>query len=274
MAWSARFKALIPQHKYAIDSQALGDISVLAWSNLGLWQSVEDSYPQACEHLASHLADAMNLNSNDHLLDLGCGQGASLNFWLKQQRCQSLSAVELQLSCVKTIQKTLNSKVDIHQNSFLNLKHIFPEKRFNAVLCIDAAYHSNLNSFLEAAHQVLNSKGRLGFHYLVLSDDFLNSNRFRQIKYQYLLKAADVNLNDLCSKSDLKQLIQHTGFVNIKIEDLSSEVLAGFADYIERYSMNGTGLERLKIEMTAKLCRRLYEDGDVRYVQIVATRDG
>ena len=167
MKWLQAIQQYLPTHKYAINSRILGDDAELAWSNLGYWEDAKSSYPQACQELAFHLAQSIQLTSNDHLLDLGCGQGASLIFWLKQFQIQNLSAVELQPHCVEKIQKNLNSKVKITQDSFLNLKNIYPQHRLDVVLCIDAAYHSDLNSLLFSVFDVLNSKGRFAFHYLM-----------------------------------------------------------------------------------------------------------
>lgn len=269
MKWLQAIQQKLPQHKYAINSHLLGDEAELAWSNLGYWADATSAYPHACQQLANHLAQSIQLDSKDVLLDLGCGQGASLIFWLEHFQIQNLSAVELQSACVEKIKKNLNSKVKIQTESFLNLKNIYSQPCMDAVLCIDAAYHSDLNSLLLSVFKVLNSKGRFAFHYLMLSDTFLNLNSFQKLKYQSLLKAADVNLKHLNSKQKLTAQIQQSGFEVLNIEDLSAEVLAGFAAYIEQQENASTvSLDQLKIQMTAKLCKKLYEDGLVRYVQI------
>ena len=266
----------MPQHKYAINAKLLGDDAELAWSNLGYWQADTQSYPQACQALADQLALAVRLQPEDVLLDIGCGQGASLKHWRQPYQIQQLSAVEMQPACVEKIQKNLNSNAEIHCGSFLNLKQIFPQKRFDAVLCIDAAYHSNLNSFLLSTQSVLNSNGRLGFHTLMLSDHVLNLNALQQLKLRAVLKAADVNLHDLMTEAALRQRLMQFEFKNIQILDFSAQVLAGFAHYAETELKNSIGVKRLdqlKIDMTAKLCRMLFEAGLVRYVQIAVQKD-
>lgn len=275
MTWLQTVRNFLPQHKYAINANLLGDEAELAWSNLGFWQADTQSYPQACQALADHLAQAIQLKSEDTVLDLGCGHGASLQHWQQHYQIQQLSAVELQPACVAQIQKNLNSKFEIHCSSFLNLKQIFPQKTFDAVLCIDAAYHSTLNSFLLSTASVLNSNGYLGFHTLMLSDDFLNLNALQRLKLQALLKAADVNLQNLMTEQALRQCLAQYEFKTVQIEDLSEQVLAGFARYVEtalKASAPSQGLEHFKIQMTAKLCRTLYASGMVRYVQIAAQK--
>ena len=276
MKWLQAIRQKLPQHKYAINAKQLGDDAVLAWSNLGYWDDATSSYPEACRQLADQLAQAVSLNAKDRLLDLGCGQGASLLYWQQHYRVQHIEAVELQASCVMQIQKHFPHITAIYPQSFLNLKQIPFQQRFDVVLCIDAAYHSNLNSFLDSVDSVLNSKGRLGFHYLILSGQWLNLNALQKQKYKWLLKAADVNLEYLMTASGLEQTLQQHDFSNIEIRDLSKAVLYGFANYFQHLRQSpkqGTGVDAFNIRMTAKLCQQLYQDGLVNYVQISATKN-
>lgn len=271
MRWLQAIFRQAPSHKYAINAALLGDPAELPWSNLGYWHSSAQDYPAACQQLADHLAEAVQLQSTDRLLDLGCGQGASLLHWQQHYQLSNITAVELQTTCVEQIQARW-PELPIYAQSFLNLKNLIPLAPFDVVLCIDAAYHHALNSFLDAVQPVLNSKGRLGFHTLILPPQFLNSNTVQQHAYRALLKAADVSLPELKTAVQLEQCLQERGFTQIQIEDLSAPVLNGFAEYIQQlhWPQHSPGLDRIKIAMTAKLCRRLYKDGLVRYVQVTA----
>lgn len=267
------FQAIAP-HKYAIQSKLLGDDAELAWTNLGDWSASSAdhplTYPQACENLAHRLAQSLNLNSTDRMLDLGCGQGASLQLWQQHYAVQQLEAVELQPNCVFKIQQRLPQLNAIHQLDFLNLKHYEFEK-FDAVVCIDAAYHVALNSFLHSVNSVLNSKARLGFHTLMWSEQFLNSNFLRKQRYRMLLKAADVDTNQLMTREQLYAELTQAAFEQIEIVDLSEAVLKGFSEYIAAHCpQNVKSLDGFKISMTAKLCQKLYAEGLLRYVQVTA----
>ena len=261
-------------HKYAIDAKRLGDDSLLAWSNLGYWQNQYDDYPQACQSLADQIAASIQLKQSDHVLDLGCGQGASLLHWLRYYQIQQLSAVELQPEYAKRIQKQL-AQVQIHCGSFLNLNALQLLNLFDVVLCIDAAYHSDLNSFLNSTSLVLNSKGRIAFHYLMWSDAWREYSNLKKQQYRYLLKSADVNWQNLMGEQQLTQKLIQKGFTQIEIQDFSEPVLNGFAVYIEnkRKERKHFDLAQLKIDMTAKLCRKLYQDGLVHYIQVSAVKN-
>ena len=261
-------------HKYAIDAKRLGDDSLLAWSNLGYWQNQYDDYPQACQSLANQIAASIQLKQSDRVLDLGCGRGASLLHWLRYYQIQQLSAVELQPECTKRIQKQL-PQVQIHCGSFLNLNALQLLNLFDVVLCIDAAYHSDLNSFLNSTSLVLNSKGRIAFHYLMWSDAWRECSNLKKQQYRYLLKSADINWQNLMDEQQLTQKLIQKGFTEIEVQDFSEPVLNGFALHIEnkRIERKRFDLAQLKIDMTAKLCRKLYQDGLVHYIQVSAVKN-
>lgn len=260
-------------HKYAIDAKRLGDDSEMAWSNLGYWQEQSHNYPLACQMLADQLAQAVQLRKTDRLLDLGCGQGASLLHWLNHYQIEQLTAVELQAECVEKIQKFL-PQVESYFGSFLDLQSLKFSDHFNVVMCIDAAYHSALPEFLQSISSVLKPSGRLGFHTLLWSDAWQKSTLLNKNKYRYLLKSADVNSQQIVDKSQLIYTLEQHGFSDVLIQDFSEPVLNGFAEYIETRTVEKKffDLAELKIQLTAKLCRKLYKDGLIRYVQVSAVK--
>ena len=267
------------KHKYAIDAALLGDERNCAWSNLGLWHQDHLSYPQACEALARALADSVNLNSKDKVLDLGCGQGASLILWKENYAVEHLEAVELQEKYFLHNQKFLPAVDNIHHGSFLNLNQLSFKFKFDVVLCIDAAYHSDVNLFVSSASSVLNSKGRLAFHYLILNSKYDELSSLQKMKLRLLLKAADVNLNHLKTRQQLNERMRVQHFENVEIQNLNESVFNGFSKYIKSALFKERigkiphhFLDLKKIQLTAKLCAQLYADGIIEYVQISAKK--
>src|SRR5690606_17284584 len=266
MQWFQALRQRLPQHKYAIDASLLGDQSQLPWSNLGYWWAGQQDYVAACQTLADRLAETVGLNSKDKLLDLGCGQGASLLHWQQHYQVQYLAGVELQPACVANIQQHLPDLNAIYPASFLRLKDIHFSQRFDVVLCLDAAYHSAVPELLEQVRSVLNTNARIGFHHLILSEKWNSLNALQKRKYQFLLKSADVDLKDLKSKNELYHCLENFEFKKIQIEDLSEAVFSGFANYAtenlnsKNLKQKGKRLDQCKIRMTAKLCQRLYQE--------------
>ena len=258
-------------HKCAIDAAQLGDERTLAWSNLGYWDNTTD-YKTACCQLADQLANAVQLTAQDRLLDLGCGQGASLQHWIEHYQVQQLSALELQPALIRRIYQHLPQLAHIQQGSFLDLNQLYSPEAFDVILCIDAAYHSDLRRFLDAVKPVLKTQGRLGFHYLVLSEKWRQLSRFQQQKYSYLLKAADVNLSYIATLSMTRLQLEQHGFYQVKSVDITESVLGGCARFMASNSNTKKDLAQFKIQATAKLCDYLNREGMIRYMQISAIK--
>lgn len=252
-------------HKYAIDAKQLGDESALPWTNLGLWQHTT-VYKVACQNLAQHLAQSLNLQAHDVLLDLGCGQGASLALWQNVYQLRHIEAVELQPQCIEKIKKQhLPALKNIYCHSFLALQEFKFKQKFDVMMCIDALYHHNLRKFLNSVQKHLNTNGRLGFHYLVLSDKWNKISFLKQQQYRYLLKCADININNLMTQSTLEELIKNQGYKHVMLENLTEDVFKGFSDFVAQHS-----IQNFKIKMTAKLCQKLYSEDLIYYVQVIA----
>ncbi len=266
-----RFKALLP-HRYAIDAKALGDASTLPWSNLGYWQA-GFNYRQACQYLADHLAHTIGLSAQQRVLDVGCGQGASLLHWRQAYGLTDITGVELQPLHVKRMQARLPRDMVVYESNYVDLDQCnLPV--FDAVLCIDAAYHQPLLAFLQAIDAVTQQGSRVGLHYLMLSPTWYQLSPAAQKAYAYWLKAADVSLEQLLNAQQIQTHMARYAWQIVEIEDLTDAVLAGFARYMleDGFAANASVWSAFKIRMTAKLCGKLARDGYVRYVQISANK--
>lgn len=270
-----RLRQKLPQHKYAIDTKMLGDTATLAWSNLGLWSAPAQTYVEACEQLAAQLAQSIHLSGHDFLLDLGCGHGASLQYWAQHYAVQHIEAVEIQSACIEKIQQPALACVrELHQCSFMNLNAANFAQKFDAIVCLDALYHYDLHQFIAQIPALLKPQGRIAFHYLQLSENWSKASFLSRQCDQYLLKLADVQLKHLMSQAKLQQLLEQQGFMNIQIQVLSESVLGGFADYVQRQpQFHGLqqDLNALKIQMTGKLCQQLVQTQRIDYVLVSAT---
>lgn len=264
-------------HRYAINAKALGDDALLPWSNLGLWDDDDSSnisYPQACQALAEHLAQALDVQAQHRLLDVGCGQGASLLFWREHYGLRDLTGVELQPRHVAHLRAHLPSSVNILAGSYTELaQRQLPA--FDRIVCIDAAYHLPLAAFLQGIKPLCHLQTRIGLHYVMLSQKWAELSIPAQRNYGLLLKAADIQLQNIPNASEIAETFGRFAWHNVEIEDLTANVFGGFARYMQRHRLKSANLvDALKIGLTAKLCQKLADEGYIRYVQITAKRSG
>ena len=265
-----KFWQNLKQHQYAIAADQLGDQHALAWTNLGYW-AYTDNYMSAGRALAQHLVEPLALSTDDVLLDVGCGHGASLQLWQQHYAVAQIYAVERQVALQQHLKQHAPFVKQILTRSWLDLTQQDFEQPFDVVLCIDAAYHHRLADFLAVMTPLLKHKGKLALHLLMLSPRFEQCGYLEQQQCRYLLKAAQVNLDDLLTEAQIMACCQDYGFTQIEIEPMSEQVLAGFARYMATHSA-AKGMAGLKIKMTAKLCAKLYQAGWVQYVALRAFR--
>ncbi|TEU24202.1 class I SAM-dependent methyltransferase [Alkanindiges illinoisensis] len=275
------------KHRFAIASTLLGDPNLLAWSNLGFWHNIPDlkttdfktsPYQVACTQLAQQVGLAADLQPNDHVLDLGCGQGASLVYWTKQFGTQHLSAFEIQPACIARIQAANLPQLNgIYQAAFdqLPLPDNALNHAFDAVVCVDAAYHAHFCDFLAVNMAALKPQGRIAFTTLSKSNDWSQASLLNQILTLKLLNLAYVPAQNLLKNDEIKTTLQQAGFTDIRLQVLDAEVFTGFARYIEQLNAPNTLIlaakaDWLKIKMTARLCAFLAKYGLVHYVLVSA----
>lgn len=273
----------VSKHRFAIASPLLGDPNVLAWSNLGFWRNTLDDqntsdYQRACAQLAQQVGLAAGLKTSDVVLDLGCGQGASLAYWAKQFGVQHLSALEIQPACIARIQAAHLPQLDgIYQAPFDQLP--LPDHRlkhaFDAVVCVDAAYHAQLADFLAVNMAALKPQGRMAFTTLVKSSRWPQAGWLYQHLTLKLLNMAYVPAQNLQPQHEIIATLQQAGCIDIQLQVLDQEVFSGFAKYIQQLEAPkhlawAAKTDWLKIKLTAQLCHFLAQHGLIHYMLVSA----
>lgn len=265
---------------FAIATELLADqAGGPAWSNLGYWAQATD-YPEACRQLAQLVGEAAELSPADTVLDLACGQGASLVLWPQAFGVQQITAIELQASCVAAIRaESLPAVQGIHQARFdcLPLPKALPAHAFDAVLCVDAAYHArSLTDFVAFAGEALKPEGWLVFTTLVQSQ-VLQASWWRRGLLRPLLAAAHIPAASVLTSGELRQTLSQHGLRCVAIRHLDADVFSGFADFVQRRARTLPWSKRFsaawcKIRVTAWFCRYLQRTGHLHYSLIKAQR--
>ena len=262
------------QRRYErINSALLGDTRAQSWSNLGLWQTGQHDYRAAAHALAMQLATQMQLQAAAAvLLDVACGYGASLNVW-HELGIGNITGLEPQTACVQAWQT--DRRFRCWHDTMQNLGQRAQGKSLDAIIAIDAAYQWDLQLWLQQAHAALSPNGCLGFHFLLLADDFAQRPVWQRLYTRMLLRM--VGVKTFVTANQLQAALQSqtsSTWTEVIITDLSDEVLGGFGQYALRLPTQPYDFDHLKIQATGLLCRYLHRHQSVRYVSISMRKSG
>lgn len=265
------------QADFAIPVELLSDtVAPLAWANLGDWTATQD-YSQACRQLALRVGAAAALQPGDRVLDLACGEGASLSLWPEAFGVTHLTGLEYQARCVERIRRHAPAGLEaIVQGRFDEwpAPAALGVQAFDAVVCVDAAYHArSLAAFAGFVAQLLRPQGRFAFTTLVADaprPDGFSPQRLAMAR-------AGIPAASMLTSMELLSTLTQQGFADITVQLLDAEVLQGFADFVSQRGAELTwrrklGAGWLKIQATAWLCRQVYRSGSLHYGLVSATR--
>ena len=245
------------------------------WNNLGYWAKAID-YGQACQDLAYLHGQAAKLQEQQKILELACGYGAAFELWYKRFKVKQIDALDLRPHCIADIKEQAWPFVQqVSQGRFDSpLDKAFYNQQYDAVLCIDAAYHAqSLTQFLEVVSSALKPTGYFAFSTLILADDYADYSLGQRAFAQSLLRMAHVSQHSVLSVEHIEKIAHQHQLENLQIQALNQHVFLGFANWIESRASQLSLKEKLsadwqKISLTAQWCRWLANNPLLEYVLI------
>jgi SAM-dependent methyltransferase len=210
------------------------------WGNLGLWppaptdgaKSMDQAdYAGACRALALAVGQTAGLQRGDHVLSLACGAGEELRLWTGEFGAARVLGIERDPTAAARAQALCAGDARIHVacRPALPLDSLAADgARFDAIVCVDAAYHlSPRGALLAGAARLLRPGGRLALADLTLQD-----------RPSPLLRGAarlcGVPAADLLPLPAQVQRLQALGFADVQARALDDAVLGGFARFVRR----------------------------------------
>jgi cyclopropane fatty-acyl-phospholipid synthase-like methyltransferase len=247
------------------------------WYNLGFWHDTRD-YTAACVAMARLHGRTANLLPGQAVLELGCGRGAALSIWRNEFGLKRISALDMRAQCVSSLERHQPAPAEpIVQGRFDRpLPAILARQRYDAVVCIDAAYHAtSLPEFAACASSVLRAGGILVFS--TLTDTGTGAARWRTRLRDAALRLAGVPAESIMTQPALQSVLQQHGLVEIEIRDIGAHVFAGFHAWVcrrhrELTARQRTSLAWTRIRITAWLCQYVAHHMLLDYVLVSARR--
>ncbi|HEY0837827.1 MAG TPA: methyltransferase domain-containing protein [Azospirillum sp.] len=181
------------------------------YRNIGYWDETTKTQNQASERLQDALLDFIPEKSG-RILDVACGMGASTRRLLNHYPPENVWAINISEKQVASTRKNAPGCNAMVMNA-VDLR--FEDAFFDAVLCIEAAFHfETRRAFLEGARRVLKDGGRL-----VLSDVLFTSPK--RLEQYPVLPGPE---NHIATAGEYEALLADVGFRDIVVKDVSREV--------------------------------------------------
>lgn len=190
----------------------------------GLWYEDTENRSQAVENTNRFVSQLLEVQSDDFILDAGCGIGESSFFMAMEFGAK---VIGITISSKQTQQARKNARK-------LGLDHLvgfntmdfnettFDNSFFDKILGIESSCHApDKRVFLEEAYRILKLGGRI-----VIVDGFLLRTNFdtkEEKIYRSLLKGWA--LQGLSTKEHFRLNLKKAGFKNIRYYDKRNEVL-------------------------------------------------
>ena len=244
------------------------------WNNLGLWQSLIDSYSLAAERLAIHCGEMANLCHSDEIIDIGCGEGESIKLWLNKFKVKTVVALEPDKGAFnRAIDHVQNPKVQLLNKGTEALMNI-KEASATKIIALDCAYlFRNKKMFWISIERLLEKKGKV-----VVTDIIWKNGATLNPIGKMALRLTGIPVKELLDKNSYHQQLEESGLTPLETVDLSSEVLDGFVRFYEQIrkqkDLSFSRKALLKVELTAKLIAWLRKKNLIEYILVTGEKQG
>jgi ubiquinone/menaquinone biosynthesis C-methylase UbiE len=190
--------------------------------NFGCWTGQTTSQQSASENLVDELVARLP-DKSGLILDVACGVGASSKRLAKSFRPEAITGVNISEAQLAHARERCPATTFVVMDA-TNLQ--FPHDQFDAVICVEAAFHFNTrDDFFREAYRVMKPGGSI-----VISDILFRSFT------RWAGRLAHVPVaNQLRDGAEYRAHMASAGFVEIEIEDATNRSLSAFCRYLTRW---------------------------------------
>lgn len=235
-----------PSDAFAVETALLAGRPT-RWQNLGLWTDTRD-YERACEALASRVGEVAGLGPGDRLLELACGSGAAFQVWRERFGVGALIGIELDPA--RAARASELGRVVCAPAIADRALSVAGRGPFDAVVCVDAAYHLGpVEELARAVGGALCPGGRFAFTTLVAGrrpPPLPCPAALGDWAGRALAARAQIPPGALLPVPALEATLAEAGFVEVTVRRLDEEVLGGFARHVARRFAAASMRERLR----------------------------
>jgi MPBQ/MSBQ methyltransferase len=179
--------------------------------NLGYWTAETTSLHKASEQLQDVLLARIPVKTG-RILDVACGMGASTRRLLAHYPADQVWAINIS---EKQIESTREKAPGCHAQVMNAVDLGFEDNFFNAILCIEAAFHfETRRDFFAEACRVLQPGGQL------VMSDVLFTSEHRHTQFPPFSSA----INHVESVEAYAEQLREAGFHHVDVQDASDQI--------------------------------------------------
>ncbi|WP_201836736.1 SAM-dependent methyltransferase [Microvirga zambiensis] len=186
----------------------------------GLWMKGDETPDQAVEALIAHLASRLALEPGQHVCDVGCGYGATAE-WFAMHHSVHVTGVTLSSAQLRQAEKRRagTTRLTFMQQDWL--ENSFENDAFDRIIAIESSEHMpDKQRFFDEAYRTLRPGGQLGIY------AWLARDHTRPWEERRLLEpiCREGRLPGMGSEADYRNWAEASGFILDAFEDLSKKV--------------------------------------------------
>ena len=197
-------------------------IYTLFWSRIGLrygfWYEDTKNLDEAIRNMDKFIIDSLNINSEDTVLDAGCGVGGSSMYLAENIGTRvkgiTISDVQLKIARKRAAKSSAASLLNFSNQDFT--KTNFKENSFSKIFGIECICYAHKKlDFLNEAYRIMKPGGKIA----VLDAFVIKKNLSAEEEKTYTKFIDGWRVPNLSTKENFLQDLKKAGFKNIKYHD-------------------------------------------------------
>jgi microcystin synthetase protein McyJ len=213
------------------------------YSNYGYWSRPGMTIDEACDAMAELVARAGGFAAGQRVLEVGCGYGASAVQYAPLTgvaEVVGIDATPVRVEEARAYVKSAGLEHQIHIDVGDAIHTGFAAASFDHVLAMECAFHfDSRRSFFAEAFRVLRPNGVLTVTDIIVSPEASKAGsplpELRRLLGADQKKILDTNIYDA---DRFSEYLRDTGFVDVAVRSIKTEVVPAFADHLERVALS------------------------------------